>query len=74
MESWKRGGKLPEKAEAAVEDYTEVVRLMEEDPGGSEGGSELCGALWGMLTHEELINDRDTTSCYEQCPMMICKE
>eukprot|EP00434_Breviolum_minutum_P044797 symbB.v1.2.040055.t1/scaffold6959.1/size14229/1 len=31
------GGKLPDKAEAAVEDYSEVVRLMEEDPESSEG-------------------------------------
>ena len=44
------GGKLPEKAEAAVEDYTEVVRLMEEDPSGSEGRlrNGMMTAMTGM--------------------------
>ena len=38
------GGKLPEKAEAAVADYSEVVRLMEEDPNSSEG--HLAANCW----------------------------
>ena len=43
-----RGGKLPDKAEAAVEDYSEVVRLMEEDPESSEGLRKGCrGMDWG---------------------------
>ncbi len=43
------GGKLPDKAEAAVEDYSEVVRLMEEDPESSEGPPRAVGVgmEWG---------------------------
>eukprot|EP00435_Cladocopium_sp_Y103_P017937 s3003_g4.t1 len=49
------GGKLPEKAEAAVEDYSEVVRLMEEDPSGSEGTFDYPNVFVRRALAEEEI-------------------
>lgn len=48
------GGKLPEKAEAAVEDYTEVVRLMEEDA-TSEGTFDYPNVFVRRALAEEEI-------------------
>ena len=54
------GGKLPDKAEAAVEDYSEVVRLMEEDPESSEGPPRAVGVgmEWGPWGGNFLLIER----------------
>lgn len=51
-----RGGKLPDKAEAAVEDYSEVVRLMEEDPESSEGLRKGCRG-WNKMVGGQFLVD-----------------